>query len=85
MTKFEFFIGMIVLYRLLHAVAGITQKLQGRTIDVTDAYQNINTCIEDIQLLQENVNQESDVIFKQTVRMADQLNVKSNISRVDEK
>ena len=85
LTKFEFVIGMIALYRLLHPVAGITQKLQGRTIDVIDAYQNINTCIEDIQLLRENVDQESDVILKQTVRMADQLNAKSNIPRVAEK
>ena len=27
LTKFEFVIGMIVLYRLLHAVAEITQNL----------------------------------------------------------
>ena len=50
LTKFEFVIGMIALYRLLHPVAAITQKPQGRTIDVIDAYQNVNTCIEDIQL-----------------------------------
>ena len=48
LTKFEF-----ALYRLLHPVAGITQKLQGRTINVIDAYQNVNTCIEDIPLLRE--------------------------------
>ena len=76
---------MIALYRLLHPVAGITQKLQGRTIDVIDANQNVNTCIEDIQLLRENVDQESDVIFKQAVRMADQLNVEPNIPRVAKK
>ena len=67
LTKFEFVIGMIALHRLLHPVAGITQKLQGHTIDVIDAYQNINACIEDIQLLRENVDQESDVISKQVV------------------
>ena len=76
---------MIALYRLLHPVAGITQKLQGRPIDVIDAYQNVNTCIEDIQLLRENVDQESDVIFKQAVRMADQLNVEPNIPRIAKK
>ena len=74
LTKFESVIGMIALYRLLHPVAGIMQKLQGCTIDVIDAYQNVNTCIEDIQLLRENVDQEPDVIFKQAVRTADQLN-----------
>ena len=76
---------MIALYRLLHPVAGIMQKLQGRTIDVTDAYQNVNTCIEDIQLLRENVDQEFDVILKQAVRMADQLNVEPNIPTVAKK
>ena len=85
LTKFEFVIGMIALYRLLHPIAGITQKLQGGTIDVIGAYQNVNTCIKDIQLLQENVDQESDVIFKQAVRMANQLNVEPNIPRVAKK
>ena len=85
LIKFEFVIGMIALYRLLHTVAGITQKLEDRTTDVIDAYQNVNTCIEDIQLLRENVNLESDVIFKQALRMADQLNVEPNIPRVAEK
>ena len=70
---------------MLHPVAGITQKLQGRTIDVIDAYQNVNTCIEDIQLLRENVEEESDIVFKQAVRMADQLNVEPNIPRVSKK
>ena len=41
LTKFEFNIGMIALDRLLHAAAGITQKLQGpHTTNAIDAYQN---------------------------------------------
>ena len=39
----------------------------------------------DIQLLRENVDQESDVIFKQAVRMADQLNVEPNVPRIVKK
>ena len=76
---------MIALYRLLHPVAGITQKLQGRTIDVIDTYQNVNTRIADIQLLRENVDQKFDVIFKQAERMADQLNTGPNTPRVAKK
>ena len=76
---------MIALYRLLHPVAGITQKLQGRTIDVIDTYQNVNTRIADIQLLRENVDQKFDVIFKQAERMADQLNTEPNTPRVAKK
>ena len=64
LTKFEFVIGMIALRRLLHPVAGIAQKLQGLTIGVIDAYQNVNTCIEDIQLLRENVDQQLVAIFE---------------------
>ena len=70
---------------MLHPVAGITQKLQRRTIDVIDAYQNVDTCIEDIQLLRKYVDQECDIIFKQAMRMADQLNVEPNIPRVAKK
>ena len=70
---------------MLHPVAGITQKLQRRTIDVIDAYQNVDTCIEDIQLLRKYVDQECDVIFKQAMRMVDQLNVEPNIPRVAKK
>ena len=35
--------------------------------------------------MRENVEQESDVIFKQKVRMADQLNVEPSIPRVAKK
>ena len=70
---------------MLHSVAEIRQKLQGRKIDFIDTYQNVNTCIEDSQLLRKNVDQESDVIFKHTVRMADHLNVEPNIHRVAKK
>ena len=50
LKKFDFVIGMIALYRLLHPVAGITQKLPERKTDVVDAYQNVNTCIEEKML-----------------------------------
>ena len=65
-------------------VAGITQKFHRCKIDVIDTYQNVNTCLEDIQLLR-YVDQESDAIFKQVVWMTDQLNVESNTLRVAKK
>ena len=37
-TKFEFIVGIIVLYCLLHPVAGLTDKLQRCNIDVIEAY-----------------------------------------------
>ena len=35
LTSFEFIVGITSLYRLLNPVASITQKLEGRTIDIT--------------------------------------------------
>ena len=37
-TKFEFLTGLVSLYRLLHLLVGITQNLQGRSIDIIKAY-----------------------------------------------
>ena len=37
LTKFEFVIGTILLYKLLHSVSGVMQKLQGQAIDAIDA------------------------------------------------
>ena len=85
LTKFEFLIEMIALYRLLHPVARIVQKLQRHAIDVIDAYQNVNKCIEDIQLLREKFDQKSDAAFRQAVPITGQLNVVPNIPRVAKK
>ena len=48
LRKFEFIIGISSLSRLLHPVTDITQKLQGRTIDIIDTSQNIDTCNENM-------------------------------------
>ena len=40
-AKFEFIIGLVSLYRLLHLLVGITQTLQGSSIDVVKAYNHV--------------------------------------------
>ena len=70
----------MTLYRLLHRVAGTTQRFQRRTINVTDTHQIVNTSIENIQLLRENVDFLSN--FQTMVCMADQLKVEPNVPRV---
>ena len=54
---FEFIIGIMSLCRLFHHVA--TEKLQGRTADIIDDWQNIDGCFEDMQQLRENVHEYS--------------------------
>ena len=53
--KFEFFIGIIALYSLLHPLSGITQKLQGRAIDVVYPYNNIQEFIKNLRYIRKAV------------------------------
>ena len=40
-TSFEFIISLIGLYRLLHPVASITNRLEGRGVDIIGAYGDV--------------------------------------------
>ena len=80
-TKFEFIIGLISLYRLLHPLVGITQTLQGSSIDVVKAYNHIQSSIDDTKLLRENMDDEFKIIFQESERMATKLSVEPAIPR----
>ena len=80
-TKFEFLIGLVSLYRLLHPLVGITQKLQGRSIDVVNAYKEVDGCIKDMEHVRENIDAEFKVIYQQAERMAAKVNVDPTIPR----
>ena len=45
-TSFEFIISLIGLYRLLHPLAGITNCLQGRVVDIIEAYDDVSSGIK---------------------------------------
>ena len=80
-TKFEFIIGLVSLYRLLHPLDGITQTLQGSSIDVVKAYNHVQSSIDDMKLLRENMDDEFKVIYQQSERMATKLGVEPAIPR----
>ena len=67
--------GIISLYRLLHQVAPITQKLQGRTVDVIAAVNDVKDCIDEI------VEGEFSIIYQQAERMAAKFGVTPSIPR----
>ena len=58
-TKFEFLIGLFSRYRLFHPLVGITQNLQGRSIDLTSAYNE--GCIQDMQHMRQTIDEEFHV------------------------
>ena len=45
-TKFEFLISLVLLYRLLHRLVGITQYLQARSINIIKAYNEVESYIQ---------------------------------------
>ena len=40
-TSFKFIISLIGLHRVLHPLAVITNRLEGRGVDVTEAYDDV--------------------------------------------
>ena len=80
-TKFEFLIGLVSLYRLLHVLVGITQNLQGRSIDIVKAYNKVEGCFQDMQHMRQTIDEEFHKIYKQTERLAENLHVEPAIPR----
>ena len=74
-TKFEFLIGLVSLYRLLHPLVGITQNLQGRSIDIIKAYNEAEGCIPYMQHMRQTIDEEFHKIYKQAERLAEKLHV----------
>ena len=71
LTTFEFLIGIISSYRLLHPLSSVTQKLQRRTADIVYAYNNMQEAVENLNYIREDVDKEADVIYQQALRMVD--------------
>ena len=65
-TKFEFLIGLVSRYRLLHPLFSITQNLKGRSIDIIKAYNKVESCIQDMQHKKQTTDEEFHKIYKQT-------------------
>ena len=55
-TSFEFIISLIGLYRLLHPLAGITNRFQGHGVDIIEAYDDVSSLIKDIKSTRKNID-----------------------------
>ena len=69
-TSFEFIICLIGLYRLLHQLAGITNCLQGRGVDIIEAYDDVLSVIKGIKSTRKNIDKELSMTFEQAERVA---------------
>ena len=75
LSNFNFIIALISLFHLMHPSAGITKKLQGKSIDVVHAFNEMESVVNDLGAVRSNIDSEFDTIFKQAVRMAERMNV----------
>ena len=80
-TKFEFLIDLVSLYRLLHPLVGITQNLQERSIDISKAYNEVDSCIQDMQHMRQIIYEEFNIVYKQSERLTEMLHIEPTIPR----
>ena len=65
----KFIISPIGLYKLLHPLAGITNRLQGRGADIIETYNDVLSAIKDIKSTRKNIDKEFSMIFEQVERV----------------
>ena len=84
-TFFEFTISLIGLYGLLHQLAGRPNSLQGRGVDITEAYYGVSSVIKDIKSTMKNIAKEFSVILEQAERVAAKLGTQPSMPRIARK
>ena len=66
----------------MHPFTGITKKLQGRSIDVVKAFNEVESVVNDLGAVRSNIDSEFDTIYNQAMRMAERMNVTPSTPRM---
>ena len=64
LTDFEFITSIVTLSHLLHTTVSITQKFQGRAVDVIKAFEGVNAYIAVTEYLCESSEDEVSTIYE---------------------
>ena len=59
----------------MHPFTGITKKLQGRSIDVVKAFNEVESVVNDLGAVRRYIDSEFDTIYNQAMRMAEGMNI----------
>ena len=81
----KFIFSLIGLYRLLHPLAGITNRLHGRDVDIIEAYNDVSSVIKDIKSTRTNIDKEFNVIFEQAERTDIKIGTQPSMPRISKK
>ena len=84
-TSFELIISLIGLYRFLHPLAGITNCLQGRGVNIIKANDDVSSVIKDTKSTRKNIDKEFSVIFEQAERVAAKVRTQPTMPRIAKK
>jgi len=72
-TNFEFIVVFLTVYQYLLHLAGITAKLQKRTLDIIEAHEEIKDIAKTYRLARENVTSGFAKIFEHSRRIAEKI------------
>ena len=81
LTDFEFIVVFLTAYHFLSHLSGITVKLQSTTIDIIDAYQQINEIKEFYREMRKNAVNEFQKVYQQCERMAAKIDIQPSKPR----
>ena len=84
LTKFDFVIGVVSLYSLLHLFSGITIKLQGRTKGILKAYEDVENLTSEKKSMRSDIDNVFNGIYAQPCRLAEKIGVFPTKLRVSE-
>ena len=69
MTDFGFIVGMVTIYQFLHRLHGPTIKLQGRSMDIVQAYQQMDDLKKDYKNMRNNVDKDFKVVYTLVIEL----------------
>ena len=75
-------VGLVSLYSLLHPVHGLTSGLQGKSIDIVNAYQRINETVSSLKVVSRDIDNQFHKIYSQAVRLAEKLSVTPSMALI---
>ena len=80
-TDFEFIVTFATVYHFLSHLAGIIVKLQGKILDIVDAYNGISSIVTFYRSLRQNTDNSFYNVFEHAKRMATAVNVEPSKPR----
>ena len=80
--SFNFIITFLVVYKMLSHLSGITVKLQGSTVDILQAFSEIESIKDNYKSLRTNINEQFHRIYEHVVFVAAKVNVEPERPRI---